>query len=499
MTVESPSARGNFRHRPSVRTAFLAAVAAGTLLLSLWTHLLAGFSFPVPWDDEAIFFYPAAAVGESWTIRTDSLNTERPVYYHPPGYPVALGLFFRLVPASLRSARFFSWLLMAAAYLAGMGLLRNFRCRPWASALWSLFFLNAHCAIAGNVARPEALVVALALAGFWLLLVDRPWRAASVLGLACLVHPAAWFPAMAAAAAFLREHGRRWPAPSRRDWPWLAFAAGCALAMAAHLALRWEWVWNDLQVGIQFLHQTWPERLAGLLRPRLGIPALVAFALPVAAFRAKRPLFDLSLLGLAFWFLQFYRPEMWYFVYTSTFYALAAIVLLELAARFLPPAALAPGLAAVAAALVLVSYLQGYVPDPRHFPRYLWWRHMTIRTEPAYLHPADVHAVPALRGARGTASAPALFQFPPGPKGALFHRRLPSPWIPFYPSFTQRRPDAVVVHVSRLAFPGFNQSAERALERLGMDPAAPGHVRDQTEKWFVAFPPPSPPGGDHSP
>ena len=75
------------------------------LAVSGWVHLVAGLTFPVPWDDEAIFVYPAAAVGESNQLQTDSLNAARPVFYHSPAYPIAMGLFFKIAPAGLPAGR----------------------------------------------------------------------------------------------------------------------------------------------------------------------------------------------------------------------------------------------------------------------------------------------------------------------------------------------------------------------------------------------------------
>ena len=44
--------------------------------------------------------------------------------------------------------------------------------------------------------------------------------------------------------------------------------------------------------------------------PWTAIPAAVVLALPGATFRMRRPLFSLSALATALWFLPVYRPEM---------------------------------------------------------------------------------------------------------------------------------------------------------------------------------------------
>ena len=462
------------------------------LAVSGWVHHVAGLTFPVPWDDEAIFVYPAAAVGESNQLQTDSLNAARPVFYHSPAYPIAMGLFFKIAPAGLPAGRWFSWLLLALAYLAGLGMVRRLDSRIFAEIVLSLFFLGAPTAIAGNVARPEALILGLCLAGYWMKLKQRFWAAAALLLLGCLVHPAAWFLAVAATVGHLREEGWRCPLPAKRDWPWLVLAAGCFLALAAYVGSRWHWVWSDLQVSFGFLHQTWGQRLATLKSPWTAIPAAVVLALPCATFRMRRPLFSLSTLATALWFLPVYRPEMWYSVYTTFAYALAAVVLVEIAACHLPGAVRRFGQPVVMGAVLLGAFILGYLPDPRHYPDYLWWRHMTIRPQPAYLCATDVEAVANALRAQPVAPGAGRVQFYPNGDGTLFLGRLPEPWIPYYPSFTDVSPTAIVFHQTRLAYPSFPPLIAAAMEAHGVDLARPVHVRDETEKWYVWFAAPEP-------
>ena len=472
---------------------FLRLLPIAVLAVSGWVHHVAGLTFPVPWDDEAIFIYPAVAVGESNQLQTDSLNAERPVFYHPPGYPITLGLFFKFAQPGLISARWFSWLLMALAFLACMGMIRRLSGRTHAAIALSLFFLGGHTTIAGNIARPEALVLGLSLTGFWMLLEGRPWTAASLLVLGCLVHPAAWVLSAAAAGGYLREEGWRCLVPQKRDWPWMALTAVCFMALAVYVGTRWNWVWNDVQVSVNFLHKTWGQRLAVLKSPWNAVPAGVVLVLPFVTFRMRRPLFALTLLAAALWFLPIYRPEMWYSVYTAFAYALAAVAIVELAARHLPPAWRRAGRPAVLAAVLFGAFVLGHVPDPRHYPFYFWWRHMTIRTQPDYVQAADVEAIATTLRERSAAPGAGRVQFYPNGDGALFLGRLPAPWIPYYPSFTDVPPTAIVFHQTRLAYPSFPPLIAAAMQACGVDPARPLHARDETEKWFVWFSEPESP------
>ncbi len=458
------------------------------IAISGWVHHLAGYTFPVPWDDEAIFVYPAAAVADSWQIQTDSLNPDRPVFWHPPGYPAAMGLFLKFTQTSLASARLFSWLLIAIAYLACMRMVRSLSSRTFAEIMLSLFYLGGPATIAGNIARPEALVLALSLAGFWMLLEKRPWTAASMLVLASIVHPAAWFLAAAAAVGYLREYSWHWPRPDKSDIPWVLLAFGCTVAMASYLALRWDWVWSDMQVSIHFLPMTWAQRLMPQISLWHGIPALLVLSLPLVTFRMRRPLFSLSLLATALWFIPVYRQEMWYAVYTAFSYAIAAFILVEIAARHLPARMQRIGRPGVFAAVILGGFILGHVPDPRHYPLYFWWWHMTIRDRPDYIHDSDYAAIAAALETRPAGPKDARVQFYPAGDGTLFLDRLPEPWIPYFPSFTDIPPTAIVFHQTRLAYPGYALLVSNAMQSRGVNPEYPVHARDETEKWFMHFP-----------
>jgi hypothetical protein len=476
--------------RGNIKRAVLIVAAAITVLVSLWVHHLADFSFPVPWDDEAIFFFPAAAIAESGSIQSDSLNLERPVFYHPPGYPVALGLFLKLAPVSLDSARLFSWVLVMATYLCAIAVLSKFASWLFSLAATSAIFLSSHMTICGNIARPEALIIALAMAGFLALSRRRIWASMSFFCLASLIHPAAWIPTALALLAILREYRLKWPRPLRFEYLLASIAALCSLAMAAYLAWRWEWFWSDVQVSVNFLHQTWAQRLSNLATPRQLIPAMVALSLPFLTIRSKWPLFPMALIGLGFWFLQFYRPEMWYFCFTALFYALSICTILELVASSKVAGVKRLGTPLALVVLLSASYFQGHVLDPRYYPLYLWWRHMTIRPNEKYITQADIHAVHQIFASQSPAREPGLVRFFPGGDGALFHNQLPSGWIPYFKAFSAVPPSAIVIHQSSMAYPGFNEKGSGLLDEYGVDLQTPAHARDGTGSWFVHFLPP---------
>jgi len=450
-----------------------------------WVHQRAGLSFPVPWDDEPIFTWPAQSVGESGQLQTDHLNPERTVFYHLPGYPVLMGLYFKAIPASLASARWFSWLMTVVAYLLLLAMVRGFKSRILAEVAISLYFLSGLMIIAGNIARPEALVIALTLGGFWMLIRERPWSAASLLSLVCLVHPVGTFLIGFAALAYFRLHRLKIPRPAKSEYGWMALALVTGVAMVTYWALHWSWVWNDLQVGLNFMPLTWGERLASLKPMRQWVPAVIATALVGVTWRMKPTLFLLAMLGWIFWFLPVFRPEMWYEIYTALSYILATVVLIEIAACYSKEKYRTVAPLLVMGGVLFAANRQGQITDPRHYPDYLWWHHMRIRTAPAYILPSDVAAISKALEPLSTDSAGSFIEFDPSGDGLLFIDQLPSNLTSICPAFIKIQPAAIVFHLSALAHPAYTKRTLEQMKQYGVDVERPTSSRDGTEKWYV--------------
>ena len=113
---------------------------------------------------------------------------------------------------------------------------------------------------------------------------------------------------------------------------------------------------------------------------------------------------------------------------------------------------------------------------------------MWIRPESRYIQPCDVQAVGDALSSRAPPLLTGRVQFHPNGDGTLFLHKLPAPWIPYMPAFTEAPPPAMVFHLSRTAFPGFNETVLKTMREHGVDPDRPTHVREETEKWYVYFP-----------
>src|SRR4051812_31228006 len=71
------------------------------VVIHIFLHLKASFSFPIPWADEAAFYFPALCFMESNSLLSPHLNEARPLFWMPPAYSVFLGSLFKIIPPSL--------------------------------------------------------------------------------------------------------------------------------------------------------------------------------------------------------------------------------------------------------------------------------------------------------------------------------------------------------------------------------------------------------------
>lgn len=153
-------------------------------------HHVAAYHFPTPWPDEAAFLIPAIHFSEELSLAAPELNAPRGIFWMPDGYYVFMGLLFKVLPASLATARLVSFFLVlvfaVSLYVAGWRL----GVPPLVIAIaLSMWLITPRVVMMSNVARMEALV--LAVIGIALMLVvHRYWIAGlAIASLSALVHP----------------------------------------------------------------------------------------------------------------------------------------------------------------------------------------------------------------------------------------------------------------------------------------------------------------------
>ena len=339
--------------RPHVVVLAIAGVAYA------WLHVRAGWSLPVPWPDEAHFLWPARSLAQHGTLAAPELHPDRALQWMPPGYAALMAAIYEVTGPSLAVARHMSGIctIVAAMLLAMLP-----RARILGAIAAALWLFNPSVIAMGNIARMEAPMLALVLAGFVALDRDRAPLGLAALAAAAALHPNAFVFAIAASAWILATRTRVRP----RDTPERVVLGlgvlACAVAWISMIA--GEGFADDLR--FQIARKVDRDLLSPWWDRRTLVALAMAGTLAIAEHRRTRAL--LFAAALAALVVRNVGREMWYAPFDPLFYALAAFALIDAAQRFDRRLA-----SVVALALALIAWPER---PSVHF------RGMTLRDEP---------------------------------------------------------------------------------------------------------------------
>lgn len=466
------------------------AVCIATILAAAYSHKIAGFGLPPPWEDESVFLWPALSFANNSTLYSENLNPERPVFFMLMGYSVILGSLFKILPFTLEIGRWISlvWLLGSTGLLAWM--VRRFPLRGfvWLIIIW--FALSRPFVVASNFVRPEAfctLLVCLAMA----IGNKRPWIALAVLGVTPLVHPnGVWFTLLGVGAiAIIQPNalGRM----RRMDMLVLGCAGLSWMLMGMFALKHWDGFINDFGFSLH----AYPEPLAQkatrlLLRPNVTPFFLICIGSTLFWRKRKPEIAWMGALGAALLFVPTIRIQMWYAIYTAVGQEIALFMLIVTIAEWDGhTSALRRGLAILAACAGLVFiYRDGALEGPRGYPHDMTWG-WGMRTEDPtvpYWTKSDRaflanELTPNLRADTATRVA-----FLPYSDTMFFPEPDIDGFTAYQPVFTTVKPDIVIYRESRY-IPGWVRSYYTNI-LFGTVRDTPGtliHQRNQTERWTL--------------
>jgi hypothetical protein len=471
------------------RAGFLVLVASFALAQAA-LHARAGFTFPPPWIDEAWFLWQAKAVADTGTLVAPQLHPERPILWMPPGYFVAAGAAFVLLGFDFALARALSLVCLLGCFVVLARWLRDLP-HPFAALLLAgAYFLGPTFVATGNVARMEALLLVLVLAGFALLRGARPWTGLALLAASPLVHPnGLWFLAGGAVCIGLRARlGAALARPGALDQAVWAAVTAAWLGYAAFAAAFAEAFVHDL--GHQLARKTAAGELAAAADSRL-----LALALLVAlAFRLRRAIPDavpLACLAASALAAASVGQEYWYEVFEDFFYLLLCVLALEAAMPALErirAAARRPRLALVCVwlALLLASGAARRVPGPLDLARGLVWHRMRFSDGEPYLTAEDRAFVRGFLVGLASEGERPLVRFQPAAE-ALFYADLDGrEFRVSEPLFHTQAPDWYLLRASRW-LPG-GRIARARFAAAGVDPeGGADRIRERggTERWYA--------------
>ena len=455
-----------------------------------------GISFPTPWPDEAHFLWQAHAISTHNTLFAPELNTERSIMWMPPGYMFLTGLYFKVTGTSLEAARFLSLIAMVAFFVLIVRFLANYENRWYALALASLFFCNARFIACGNIARMEALLL-LAIAGAFLLIQQgRMLFGLVILGLAPLLHFNGFYFAVAGLAfAFYLTPRKNWIALlNRRSFlAALVISAGW-IAYGFLVHANWDSFVNDM--AFQFSRKS--ERNVWLVITS-GHYLIAFWAIilgGIYAYRSRLRAFDLLFLAVPAWLIWPIGHELWYEVIDHVGFLFISVFVIHLWLHLVRINKIVTRQWMQISLIVLFSV------------GLLWWNYdgrridnifdysdkaelvsMKVLPEVPYLTSDDRDRLSEVLISLSHEHNGLTVEFEPL-ADAFSYIGLEKEGVQFIcPVFQERKPDILVVHLSR-NLPTRWQFSKLALKRAGLTKDLAEHVwysRDDTEVWFIAL------------
>lgn len=226
-------------------------LGAAAIGCAAWLHVLAGRTFPPPWDDEAHFIVPALELLRNGTLSVPLLNAPEGIFWLPHGYYVFLAPVLSLPGDVLTVARWssFASVVVFASSMTVVGIRRGVP-HVVAAAAAGAWLLLPRVVVAGNVVRMEAALMA--AAGIALVLAERErWPAAVAVGiLGALLHPIGALLAALILIVALFARRQRWAA-GMGDWLLVAVAVTCVAANAVYVASHADVVANHLAFQVE--------------------------------------------------------------------------------------------------------------------------------------------------------------------------------------------------------------------------------------------------------
>jgi hypothetical protein len=148
------------------------------------------FTFPLPNEDDARFFFPSWNLALHSTLDVPILNAPNGIFWTPHGFFVWLAIFLRLFGPTVEVAHRICQLTTAAScVLIVIAFARLCGSRAFA-LLCGLLLVSPGVIFAANTIRMESLMLSLVGAGLLLHTYDRRIAAAAVFLLGFVVHPA---------------------------------------------------------------------------------------------------------------------------------------------------------------------------------------------------------------------------------------------------------------------------------------------------------------------
>lgn len=478
-----------------VTTLFWSALTA-VMLMHVGINRRADFTFPVPWPDEAHFFWQAHGVAENNSLQSDAVNTDRTILWQPPAYFVITGLAFKYLGSSFVTARLLSLVWMLGAMTLMVVFCTHYGHRWLALAVCGLFFLSSRFIACGNVVRMESLLLLTVIAGFLLIQRRKAVWGLALLGAAPLIHfngVLFWPSALILVGLTERFRGLVWKL-RKAYWLPLVLTASVWLAYAAVILLNWDSFLHDMgfQFGRKGARDVW-------LYVQSGDNLLIVFVIIAGIAHGLRTRFrasELLIVAFPFWISWSLGHELWYEIITDVGFMLITLYGIHLVFHLLPVSGTgrrrAVRMITAGALLVLLvgwNYRSHRVDNPLALGSRAELTTMHIGSDVPYFTDADKRRVADILRELRPADTQIEVEFEPVGDGLFFQELTADSIRVRAPIFQRRLPALYVVHRSR-HLPTWWPYGDRALERADITRDSTRFLlyeRDSTEQWYFAI------------
>jgi len=485
---------------------WLAVVVLG-VAAQVYLHVRAGYTLPSPWIDEAHFLWQAAAWARDWSLFAPELNPDRTIMWMPPGYLVVTGFVFKLFGVSLAVARWFSMICLSAAFVFMSLILRQWRWPIVTTAILGLAFLSGPVVACGNIARPEALLLLVGLAGLWLVFTGRSWPGLILLAVGPMVHPnGLMFVASGMAVVLMgRIRSGKWPKLTRSDYLIGGLVLGLWLAYGLHILLNWSGFIADWAYQIE--RKSGRPMIDSLARPEYIMLMLALLVAALGRWPSGSTARRLLLVAVPLFLIHRWGHEMWYHAYANMSYALFSVFfILALNERLGQPSTRAGhwgkriGLIAAGGLALAFCYLQSAIPRHDNHPGNLSWYAFRIEHDGiAYLTEDDLEAVEGYLDSLEAADPSATVAVLPRALAFAIPKLASGEVASSCPLFSPSNTDVYLLRTSTYQRPeAFGTLQKEDLAAAGYRSLSEGAVlreRDSWERWYVFETRSGPPGG----
>ncbi len=301
------------------------------LLLHIGLHNLAGFSFPVPWNDDATFIWPSIAFSQTGSIFTPVMNASRMILIMPPGYMVVTGLILKITGFTYVIGRAVSLFYLLLFFILFISLLRRNGFGNGYLLLACLFLLHPQFILAGNLGRMDTLMLLSVIAGYWLFYNRWYFAGLGMVGCSLLFHPnGIYYLAGLFLYACIQKDSRKALLAFKPRWGEWFIVGGVILSWLGYFYLIGTH-WNEFQMdmAMQFRRKLGYSQIPALLKiQNYLVVAVCLFWMVYFGIRKKENGF-LLVLGIPGYLACTIGQEIWYGIHMVLFYLVLTLLLVK--------------------------------------------------------------------------------------------------------------------------------------------------------------------------